>query len=184
MSFTTGGRLFAIDFLEIISRRGALDLTRPLLSYKIYNSAAFLFIEMARTIAIAKHDFVGQSETELTFQAGARITVITEREPGDWWKGEIGVDFVRNDHHLSRKARGGALRGGGGSGGGTGATSSGTGTGGVAGTGASDGAPSGGRGGHLAGAGGHVNRHPFLLGKHLCGGDELVALQAATAVGV
>ena len=45
---------------------------------------------MARTIAIAKHDFLGQSETELTFQAGARITVITEREPGDWWKGEIG----------------------------------------------------------------------------------------------
>jgi len=40
--------------------------------------------------AIAKHDFLGQSETELTFQAGARITVITEREPGDWWKGEIG----------------------------------------------------------------------------------------------
>ena len=42
-----------------------------------------------RTIAIAKHDFVGQSETELSFKAGARIVVTNEREPGDWWKGEI-----------------------------------------------------------------------------------------------
>lgn len=42
-----------------------------------------------RTIAIAKHDFVGQSETELSFKAGTRIVVTNEREPGDWWKGEI-----------------------------------------------------------------------------------------------
>ena len=39
-------------------------------------------------MAIAKHDFKGQSETELSFKTGARITVINRREPGDWWKGE------------------------------------------------------------------------------------------------
>ena len=41
-----------------------------------------------RIVAIAKHDFEGQSETELSFKTGARITVTKKREPGDWWKGE------------------------------------------------------------------------------------------------
>ena len=44
----------------------------------------------AYIVAIAKHDFVGQSEAELSFRAGARIIVTGEREPGDWWKGEMG----------------------------------------------------------------------------------------------
>mmetsp|Transcript_25879 Transcript_25879/g.77963 ORF Transcript_25879/g.77963 Transcript_25879/m.77963 type:complete len:1143 (+) Transcript_25879:198-3626(+) len=45
---------------------------------------------MSNVVAIAKYHFVGQSETELSFRAGARIVVTSEREPGEWWKGEIG----------------------------------------------------------------------------------------------
>ena len=44
---------------------------------------------MRAVVAIAKHDFSGQSENELSFKTGAKIIVTSPRQPGDWWKGEV-----------------------------------------------------------------------------------------------
>jgi len=44
---------------------------------------------MRAVVAIAKHDFSGQSEAELSFKTGAKIIVTSARQAGDWWKGEV-----------------------------------------------------------------------------------------------
>mmetsp|Transcript_14534 Transcript_14534/g.21938 ORF Transcript_14534/g.21938 Transcript_14534/m.21938 type:complete len:1946 (+) Transcript_14534:90-5927(+) len=41
------------------------------------------------TFGVAKFDFTGQEASELSFKKGARILVLQEKEPGDWWKGEL-----------------------------------------------------------------------------------------------
>ena len=40
-------------------------------------------------IFVADHDFVAETDTELTFKAGAEIEVITQSPTGEWWYGEL-----------------------------------------------------------------------------------------------